>query len=276
MPSDAAPDPFIAGVRDGTRVCAVAAENTVQAALAFIRGEYVETQRLLGIAHSDIATLFLDAIVEEFKVPIVGEPSLPYANGYRIARRICTYGLILSKPKGKGPGKPAPAAKVRESAGADVWNGEYHIDPHSGTRFRVMGRSRVPRSHATSTFANKGESLAYHEALNHRGEVGLQSPAGANLKGPDFITAVVDPKTQLVEIIITDVKSSLRGVFPSRAPMPVSWYAELLDTLSPDRLSLGDAALEQAIRDAVQHRRIRHRRLHVDFSPTGQGTVTGF
>ncbi|MBR0345987.1 MAG: hypothetical protein IJI03_12095 [Rudaea sp.] len=266
------PDPFLAGVRDGTRGCAVGYENLVAAAGAFGRGDFVRAQTLLGIDKTDIARQFLIALAGDLQTPVVGKPPTPYANGYRISRRLCMY-ATLWQPKAGKPGTVAPPrswAKGLESAGADAWAGQYHVDPFSGERFQVMGRSRVPASHATSTNANKGESLAYHEARFDQGEIGLQAPAGANVAGVDFITAARQAGTGLMEIIVSDVKTSMKGNFPAaKSVLPGTWRAEVLDAVQ--RLRLGDAGLEGEIADALTQNRIRMRQLNVDLAPGAQG-----
>jgi hypothetical protein len=234
----------------------------VGAVLAFVKGDFVRSEQLLGIEYTDVATQFLTAIANDLTTPVATEPLTPYANGYRISRRICMY-ATLWRPR--GPKSPAeapsplnnvPASQARswapglESGGVNVWNGPYHIDPFTGQRFPIMGRSRVPSSHATSTYSNKGESLAYHEARFTHGEIGLQAPAGANVPGADFITAARSKATGLMEIIVTDVKTSMKGNFPApKTTIPGSWRTEVLDAVG--RLQLGDAELETEIVDSV-------------------------
>ena len=289
-------DPFLAGLRDGSRRCADQAEALVAAAGAMADGDFVRAQHLLGIDHGDLASQFIQALAQDLTTNVVGEDQDPRAHGERLARRLCTYaGLWSARARGSRGAAPAgnpmqrpprphrslpapvnPRAVMRESAGADVWAGKYHVDPVTGDRHRVMGVSRTPRSHATSTAANKGEGLAYHEALQ-RGEIGLQQPAGANVPGTDFITAVLDDAGNVSNVAITDVKTSMRGRFPEpKTAIPGTWQAELLDAISPDRLALSDQALEGAIRNAVAEGRVVLRQINVDLSPTGQGAISGF
>ena len=252
-----------------------------------------EAQR---IDHGDLASQFIQALAQDLTTNVVGVDQDPRAHGERLARRLCTYaGLWSARARGSRGAAPAgnpmqrpptphrslpapvnPRAVMRESAGADVWAGNYHLDPVTGDRYRVIGVSRVPRSHATSTAANKGEGLAYHEALQ-RGEIGLQQPAGANLRGTDFITAVLDDAGNVSNVAISEIKTRVRGRFPKpMTAIPSTWQGELLDAISPDRLDLGDQALEGAIRDAVAQGRVVLRQINVDLSPTGQGTISGF
>jgi hypothetical protein len=274
-------DRFLSGVQDGTRLCARSFENLVGAVLALVQGDFVRSLELLGIEHSDVATQFLTAIANDLTAPLATEPLTPYANGYRISRRICTYATIW-RPRARnpavGPQSPsnsAPVLQARswprglESGGANVWIGKYLVDPCTGQRFPIMGRSRVPSSYATSTVANKGESLSYHEARFTQGEIGLQAPAGANVPGADFITAARSPTTGLMEIIVTDVKTSMKGDFPiPKTTIPGSWRTEVLDAIG--RLQLGDAELETEIVDAVMNNRVRLRQLNVDLGSATQ------
>jgi hypothetical protein len=125
--------------------------------------------------------------------------------------------------------------------------------------------------------ADIAESQAYMEALN-RGEIGLQRPVGSNVSGVDFITARHTPNGQ-IEILVTDVKSSTRGKFPSpETTIPPTWQAEVQAAVAPGRLNLGDPVLESQIRAAVQAGDLRLRQVNVNYSPTpqGQGRMTGF
>jgi hypothetical protein len=134
--------------------------------------------------------------------------------------------------------------------------------------------ARANRAVITSIRADVAESEAYKAALL-KGEIGLQRPQGANLPGSDYITAARNPGGQ-IEVIVTDVKMSTVGKFPSpRAGVPATWRAEVQSAVAPGRLRLGDAALEQEIRAAVASGRIRSRQVNVDYSPTGQGQING-
>jgi hypothetical protein len=277
------PDPFLAGVQDGTKICAQALENITNAALAFAQHDFVRAQQLLGIDRADVARQLLTTITTDLTMPVATQPLTPYAQGYRMSRRLCTY-ATLWRPRGANAKATTPQGSVQapapqgwtrglESGGADAWSGEYHVDPFTGERFPIMGRSRTPRSHPTSSYANKGESFGYHEARFTQGEIGLQAPAGANVAGADFITAARSPTTGLMEIIITDVKSSMKGSFPApKTVIPRSWQTEVYEAVA--RLQLDDAALEAEIVDAMLNNRIRLRQLNVDFAPATQG-VTG-
>jgi hypothetical protein len=61
-----------------------------------------------------------------------------------------------------------------------------------------------PKSVATAVRADVAESAAYKWALKN-GEIGLQGPDRANVKGADFITAVEGPGG--IEIIVNDLKA---------------------------------------------------------------------
>lgn len=167
--------------------------------------------------------------------------------------------------------------RIRESEGARVRVGDEIVDPFSG---EVLGEAsasaRTGRSMSTAIRADMGESAAYNAALR-RGEIGLQRPGGANVRGPDFLTAEVDANGHVTRLIVTDAKSSVRGRFPSPASsMPSSWNAELQQAIAPGRLRLGDAALEAEVRQAFAQGRVSLRQLNVDYSPAGQGNITGW
>jgi hypothetical protein len=129
----------------------------------------------------------------------------------------------------------------------------------------------------TAVRADVAESQAYMTALQ-RGEIGLQRPGGSNVPGADFITARIGTSGQ-VEVLVTDVKSSTVGRFPSpQTTVPASWQAEVQAAVAPGRLNLGDPVLEASIRAAVNAGNVRPRQVNVDYSPTpqGQGRMTGF
>ncbi len=178
-------------------------------------------------------------------------------------------------------GTPAPAAPpataqtlqqsgllpgIRESAGASPM----------GSQFQSAS-AQTPRSLITGVCADVAESQAYMEALK-RGEIGLQRPGGANVPGTDFITARITPNTG-VEVIVTDVKASTIGRFPTPATMvKPSWMAEVQASVAPGRLNLGNPVLEGEIRAAVNAGNVHPRQVNVNYSPTpqGQGRMTGF
>jgi len=96
--------------------------------------------------------------------------------------------------------------------------------------------------------------------------------------GTDFITARIKPSGE-VEVLVTDVKSSTVGRFPSpRTTVPPTWQAEVQAAVATGRLNLGDPVLEGQIRAAVNAGNVRPRQVNVDYSPTpqGQGRMTGF
>nr|WP_294502552.1 hypothetical protein [uncultured Rhodopila sp.] len=192
-----------------------------------------------------------------------------------------------SSPIGAGPGAPMAVrvAAVRESAGAQVQRGKIFIEPatgkpiinpETGLPLRISARSRVTASFATAIQSDVGEAEAYKAAVFKRGELGLQRPAGANVKGGDFFTAARDANGD-IELIVTDVKTSLKGTFPTpKTTIPGSWKDELSDAISPQRLKTGDPAIEAEIQQAYASNRIRLRQLNADYSTGGQGTITGW
>jgi hypothetical protein len=166
-------------------------------------------------------------------------------------------------PRAKVSGLPAG---VRESRGANTY----------GPMFQSAS-AQTQRSVITAVRADVGESQAYMSALRFQGEIGLQRPSGANVRGTDFITAGIDPQSNLMEIIVTDVKTSTTGRFPKpETQVPAEWMKEVRAAVA--RLDLGDPALEQQIRQALQQGRVRLRQLNADYSsrPQGQGTIRGW
>jgi hypothetical protein len=152
---------------------------------------------------------------------------------------------------------------IRESAGAAI----------RGSNFQ-SATARTSRSLRTSIRADIGEAEAYKAALR-RGEIGLQRPSGANLKGADFITAYYI--NNQMKIIVTDVKTTEVGKFPQPDKnLKKSWFDEVQKAILPSSLKLNDSILEKEIRDAFQKGHIIKRQLNVDYSPAGQGKITGW
>jgi hypothetical protein len=168
---------------------------------------------------------------------------------------------------------------VRESAGA-VKPGARRMftDPFTGEAHAISATAQKPRSLMTAIRADVAEAEGYKAALV-RGEIGLQRPTGSNVPGTDFITAVTDRpgSNNVVEIIVTDVKASGVGRAPlASTVVPPAWRVEVLEAVSPSRLQLGHPQLEAAIRRAAQTVPIRRRTLFIDYSPQGQGRITGW
>ncbi len=140
----------------------------------------------------------------------------------------------------------------------------------------ISATAQTRRSGNTAIRADLGESQAYGEAIFTRGEIGIQRPLGANVRGVDFITAVRNAKGH-IEILVTDVKTSTIGKFPKAATtLPGRWRSEVSAAISSGRLDLGNKALESEIKAAFSAGRVRLRQVNVDFSPEGQGRMTGF
>jgi hypothetical protein len=189
-------------------------------------------------------------------------------------------------------------ALIIESAGAYIPARRVYRDPYTHQVLGVSARSHTPRSFQTAIRADIGEAEAYKHALL-RGEIGLQQPMGANVRGVDFITVVRESPTDIKEILCTDVKTSAQGTFPTpKTMLPGTWFGEVLDAVSPARLKLRVimtdvagpalapfpcprtseelAALEAKIIQAVQQYRIRRRQLNANYSAAGQGLITGW
>lgn len=140
----------------------------------------------------------------------------------------------------------------------------------------VSATAKTESSVITSVRADVGEAQAYSEAIYVRGEIGLQRPAGANVRGVDFITARRNAAGE-IEVLITDVKTSTKGEFPKPATsIKPAWQAEVEAAVAEGRLDLGDPALEAEVRDAVKAGRVELRQVEVDMSPRGQGRMSGF
>jgi hypothetical protein len=164
------------------------------------------------------------------------------------------------------------ASTLVESAGASRPGATRPFTDPWGLQGEISATSKTPRSLVTAITADVGESEAYKAALR-AGEVGLQRPFGANVGGSDFITAKVDPNG-LAQIIVTDVKTSVRGKFPvPKTVMPGSWQTEVQNAIA--RLQVKDPQLAQQIQDAYNAGRIQLRQVNVDYSPTGQGSISG-
>jgi hypothetical protein len=169
---------------------------------------------------------------------------------------------------------------ILESTGAAVPGRRPYTDPFTGvvTPYSISATARSPKAYATAIRADLGEAEAYKEALHKRGEIGLQRPMGANVRGVDFITAVKNPHGN-IEIVITDVKTTTTG---RRAPtpktyIPRTWQMEVQEAIA--RLKLNDPNLEIKIREAYKLGRVRLRQLHVNYAPDpahGMGKTTGW
>lgn len=202
---------------------------------------------------------------------------------------------LMKAPSGSGPGDlasdiagtiaerqsaqqipqvhPAIDSSIPRSGTAPAWleSSGAEVVPN-GT---VVGTAQTERSVITSIRASVAENEAYKAALA-RGEIGLQRPGAVNQGGTDFITATFD-RTGDAWIVVNDSKASSIGSFPSPKPsVPLAWMPEVEDAVSASRLNLNDPALEATIRDAFAKGRVVYRQLNVDYSPAGQGSITGW
>lgn len=165
---------------------------------------------------------------------------------------------------GSGP-QPPSRPTITESSTAST----------RGATFQSAS-AQTERSLITAIRADIGEMQAYKEALL-RGEIGLQRPLGANIPGPDFVTAAREGPNNEMWIVVTDAKTLTAegGRFPTPATvMRADWRAEAVD--AAQRVALSNATLEREIRDAAAAGRIRLRQLNVDFTPSGGGAVSGW
>jgi hypothetical protein len=181
---------------------------------------------------------------------------------------------------------------VIESAGATLPARQVFVDPHTGQVLPISAQSHVPASFMSAIRADVGEAEAYKEALL-RGEIGLQRPAGANVPGVDFITATRLGLSSIREIICTDVKTSGIQRFPSpKTVLRRTWWAEVQSAILRPRLRLvlirtdidgptqlpafGLHRLEDEIINAFAAGYVRRRQLNADYSPSGQGVISGW
>ncbi|MGW3287117.1 eCIS core domain-containing protein [Streptomyces sp. NPDC001002] len=182
------------------------------------------------------------------------------------------------------PPSRAPAQPQRQTATTRVISrGAFPVNParqvtdlFSG---EVLGQqsasAQTSRSVITGPRADEAEVATWRLALE-RGEIGIQAPLGANVSGPDFITAEIDPTGQIT-IYVNDTKLSTTGRFPTPATaIPTTWGAEVRAAIAPGRLDIGDPILEAAIRQAFAAGRVQIRQVNADYSPNGGGRVTGF
>lgn len=213
-------------------------------------------------------TVFFILTISPTLTPVIGLPAISKPE-YNVLRR------AFPKPK------PVAAPTVTESTGAikPGTGTRTHTDPFTGETHPISATAKTERSLVTSIRADIAESEAYKAALL-RGEIGLQRPTGANVTGSDFITAVLQPGTRQVrEVLVNDVKATVVGRTPvPKTTIPGSWRTEVNNAVAPGRLNLGDPALENGIRQAVQQGHIRLRQLNVNYSSSaqGQGQITGW
>ncbi len=209
-------------------------------------------------AATNVDQVFAELDSELQCVPEAGGPLQGTAQGGFESPQPLTPGATTSPIRTPG------GVAVRESTGASPRPSGFQ-----------SASAQTSRSMNTAIRADIGEAEAYKAALE-RGEIGIQRPGGANVPGADFITAAEGP--QGMEIIVNDAKTSSVGKFPSpKGPgVKPTWQAEVDDAIQPGRLDLGDPVLEQRIRDAAQAGRVRVRQVNADYSPAGQGDLSGY
>lgn len=141
----------------------------------------------------------------------------------------------------------------------------------------VSARAWTDRSVVSSIQADLGEAACWREALATRAEVGLQAPGGVHYPGPDFITAVTFDDGAMT-IILTDVKTSTVGKFPSSEPPEPDTWRKWVDEAAQAvaSMDLGDPVLEASIRQALDDGRVEFRQIEADYSPEGQGRTRGW
>lgn len=157
---------------------------------------------------------------------------------------------------------------------------EAELEKPYGKKPEVFTSATAKKSSAlkTSILPDIAESQAYNVALSNK-EIGLQRSTGANVPGPDFITAVRGIGNQ-IEIIVTDVYTptispQIKKGVQKPSTISSSWHSEIEQAIAPGRLNLGDPALEAEIRSAFKAGRIRRRQVSIDLTSTGQGKISG-
>ncbi|HJP89012.1 MAG TPA: hypothetical protein VJ850_08265 [Candidatus Limnocylindrales bacterium] len=175
---------------------------------------------------------------------------------------------------------PAPAASAatsagpRESAGAAPPGTRQHTDPFTGETAQVTASARAPSAVHGHIRGAGAEFEAYHTALRDHGEIGIQRPGRVNEGGPDFITARVLPNGT-VQVIVSDATINLNK--RTYSAVPTRWYGEIDLAVAPNRLQLGDPALEAQIRAVVAARVFTMRNLEIRTSPTATtAAITGW
>ena len=153
--------------------------------------------------------------VEPFSGEVASQPSAWVSPPSVASSTSAAAPVALAVPQNIQQPTASSAAAIRVSTGAYLpGQGRQVVDPFSG---HALGQQSAPaqtaRSAITGIRADVGEATGWRMALL-RGEIGLQAPLGANVRGPDFLTAEVDASGQ-VTLIVTDVKTSTVGRFPA-------------------------------------------------------------
>lgn len=132
--------------------------------------------------------------------------------------------------------------------------------------------SQTERSQATAIRAQTAEMTAYDARLD-RHEIGLLAPAGSNITGPDYVTAVRLPNGDF-EIVVGDTKSRVSNTSAFgrvSIALPATWRTAVDDAVA--RLGLANPNDQRAIQDAWAQDRFRIARDTVDYSLQGQGDL---
>jgi hypothetical protein len=139
-------------------------------------------------------------------------------------------------------------------------------DPHAGKEvFEPKGALR------TGIDATNAEFDVFNDLVHKTGEIGIQSPGHANVKGIDFITANRNAAGEM-EIFVND--ATINRAKDVKTSMPANWRAELNDALS--RLDLGPhSELQAEIAEAAKDvKRIKMRTFLVERTPQGTLRIT--
>jgi hypothetical protein len=170
-----------------------------------------------------------------------------------------------------GP-KPIPRGLISKGATPPGMR-QSDPDPFTGTTSGVTARAGTTRSLRTGIDASGAEFESFKQAVFEKGEIGIQSPGHANVSGVDFVTARRGAGGKM-EVLLNDATLNPNKV-PKTTP-PSTWVSEARDAVAPGRLDLGDAALEQEVRDAVTAGQLRVRTLTVNLTPQGTVNTVGW
>jgi hypothetical protein len=135
--------------------------------------------------------------------------------------------------------------------------------------------AKTAKTGARTVRADVGEAEAYKAALQ-AGEIGIERPQGANVKGrADFITSARDASGEMW-IIANDAKtmSSPKSAFEAPKPgLRPGWDAQVKAAI--DRASFSDPKIKPELEAAYKAGRIWVRQVNVNLSPTGRGAISG-
>lgn len=170
-------------------------------------------------------------------------------------------------------GKLKPIPKGLISKGHVPPGMKQMVDPFGTIAGGITGQAGTARSVRTAIDASAAEFEVFNRAVFERGEIGIQSAGGANAPGVDFVTARRGPNG-LMEVLLNDATINLRKK-PKTIP-PSRWVEEAKEAAKKGRLDIGDAELEEEIRQALEQGRSRVRTLTATHDQAGNMIVNGW